>query len=99
MCALLATRRAAPPAVALILPQLLGPLTIAVGPSPTAMATVAVLGATGGTGLEVVKQALAGGSSVRVLVRAPEKLKIQHERLTVMQGNALDAADVDKVRP
>ena len=62
------------------------------------MATIAVLGATGGTGLEVVRQALAGGLSVRALVRTPEKLGVKHDKLTVVKGNASNAADVEAVR-
>ena len=63
-----------------------------------ATVVVAVLGATGGTGLEVVKQALAAGHGVRALVRSPEKLAVKHDNLTVVKGDALNEADVDAVR-
>lgn len=45
-----------------------------------------IFGATGGTGKEVVKQALARGHNVTVYVRTPSKVATQHERLTIVQG-------------
>lgn len=59
------------------------------------MATVAVVGATGGIGAHVVRQALQGGHTVRALVRTPGALSPQ-ERLSVVQGDVLD---VDTLRP
>jgi putative NADH-flavin reductase len=53
-----------------------------------------IFGATGRTGVHLVKQALAAGHSVTALVRTPAKLTLQHERLTVLQGDAQDAAKV-----
>ncbi|XP_076454028.1 flavin reductase (NADPH)-like isoform X2 [Babylonia areolata] len=46
---------------------------------------VAVLGATGPTGLQVVHQALANGYEVRALVRDPDKMaaQVQHENLQI----------------
>ncbi len=45
---------------------------------------IAVLGATGGTGIQVVKQALAAKHEVIAIVRNPDNLKkIQNNRLTV----------------
>lgn len=52
--------------------------------------TLLVIGATGGTGKELVKQGLARGYRVRALVRNPAKFKIVHPRLEVCQGNVLD---------
>lgn len=46
---------------------------------------LAILGATGGTGQELTKQALALGHTVKVLVRSPEKVTIQHDRLEVVK--------------
>ncbi len=46
---------------------------------------IAVLGATGGTGTQVVKQALAAKHDVIAIVRNPQNLKeIQNSRLTVI---------------
>lgn len=50
---------------------------------------VAVFGATGGTGQQVVAQALAAGHTVQALARTPEKLPA-HAGLTVIAGNVLD---------
>lgn len=45
---------------------------------------IAVLGATGGTGVQVVKLALAAKHDVTAIVRNPENLKeIQNNRLKV----------------
>jgi putative NADH-flavin reductase len=55
-----------------------------------------IFGATGGTGQEIVRQALENGHDVTVLVRAPAKLTIQHDRLKVIVGDIGDAAAVEK---
>lgn len=63
---------------------------------------ILVLGATGGTGQHVVTQALQQGHSVSVLVRHPERLRIESDRLRVLVGSvtddshALDAAARDQ---
>jgi uncharacterized protein YbjT (DUF2867 family) len=49
-----------------------------------------VFGATGGTGRELVKQALGHGHTVRAFVRTPDKLKVIHHRLEVVQGDIAD---------
>ena len=49
-----------------------------------------VIGATGRTGQEVVKQALARGHDVTAFVRSPESITLGNERLTVLKGNAMD---------
>ncbi|HYH78235.1 MAG TPA: SDR family oxidoreductase [Longimicrobium sp.] len=51
---------------------------------------VLILGATGGTGRELVKQALGHGHSVRAVAREPEKVKTVHPRLEVVQGDIGD---------
>lgn len=53
-----------------------------------------IFGATGGTGQELVKQALAEGHTVTVYARTPAKLGITHERLKVVQGTM---AEPDKI--
>ena len=55
---------------------------------------LAVFGATGGTGKQVVEQALAAGHTVAVLVRDPAKLAINNPALTVKRGNVLEPEDV-----
>jgi putative NADH-flavin reductase len=55
---------------------------------------IAVFGATGGTGREVVKQALAAGHQVTALVRDPARLDIVHAELVVVAGSVLEAAPV-----
>jgi putative NADH-flavin reductase len=49
-----------------------------------------VMGATGGTGREIVQQALERGHHVTAFVRSPETVSLTHERLTVIKGNAID---------
>lgn len=56
---------------------------------------VVVFGATGGTGRELVKQALGHAHTVRAFVRNPDRLKIIHHRLEVVQGDVLDQKAVD----
>lgn len=49
-----------------------------------------ILGATGPSGQQLVKQALERGHQVTALVRNPEKLNIPHEHLIVITGDVLD---------
>jgi nucleoside-diphosphate-sugar epimerase len=56
---------------------------------------ILIVGATGGTGRELVRQALERGYEVTVLVRSPPKVDLRHPALTILQGNVLDAASVD----
>lgn len=51
---------------------------------------ILLIGATGGTGREVLRQALEQGHHVTALVRKPSRLKTSHPNLTVVQGNVLD---------
>lgn len=53
-----------------------------------------IFGATGGTGRQLVAQALEAGHSVTALVRVPDRLNMQHPDLTVVQGNVLNASAV-----
>lgn len=72
--------------------------------------SIAVFGATGATGSEVVYQALAMGEEVTCLARDPSKMMIPEgsggdkkgtplidEKLTVFKGTVTDQADVDQV--
>jgi len=56
---------------------------------------VLVLGATGRTGRELVRQALEQGHQVTVLVRKPKKMKMEHPNLRVVEGNVLNYASVE----
>jgi putative NADH-flavin reductase len=56
---------------------------------------VLIIGATGGTGRQLVKQALTAGHQVTALARDPEKIRARHERLHVVQGNILDFNSLD----
>jgi putative NADH-flavin reductase len=56
-----------------------------------------VLGATGGTGLEVVRQALQRGHSVAALVRSPDRLTPFGGQITVKQGDLLSSVDLQQV--
>jgi putative NADH-flavin reductase len=55
-----------------------------------------VLGATGGTGVEIVRQAMERGHSVTAFVRSPERLKPFRDRIAVKQGNLLNAAELER---
>jgi uncharacterized protein YbjT (DUF2867 family) len=57
-------------------------------------ARVLIVGATGGTGRELVAQALERGHVVTALVRNPSSLAIAHPRLRIVRGDVLDAASV-----
>src|SRR6185369_16710983 len=56
-----------------------------------------VLGATGGTGIEIVRQAVERGHSVTAFVRSPEKLNLLRDRITVKQGDLLNCAELKQV--
>jgi len=55
---------------------------------------IAVFGATGKTGLEVVKQALESGHQVTAFVRDPAKLTIENKKLTLITGDVFDETSV-----
>ena len=55
-----------------------------------------VLGATGGTGIEIVRQAIELGHSVTALVRSPDRLKPFRDRITVAQGNLLNSSELEQ---
>jgi putative NADH-flavin reductase len=57
--------------------------------------SILVVGATGTTGSEVVKQALELGYKVSAFVRNPAKVTLKHENLTVIQGDVMNPSSID----
>lgn len=55
---------------------------------------LSIFGASGKTGRSLVEQALAAGHEVVAFVRTPSKLPLQHEQLTLLQGDATDGVAV-----
>jgi uncharacterized protein YbjT (DUF2867 family) len=56
---------------------------------------VLVIGATGGTGRQLVQQALDQGHQVTAFVRDPSKLHLEHANLRIAKGDVLDYASVE----
>jgi putative NADH-flavin reductase len=54
-----------------------------------------IIGATGGTGRQLVRQALEQGHKVTAFVRNPAGLKMEHANLGVVQGDVLDYASLE----
>ncbi|RAS83659.1 NAD(P)-dependent oxidoreductase [Priestia endophytica] len=55
---------------------------------------ILILGATGRVGGQIVTHALHDRHHVTVLVRTPEKIQINNENLTIIQGNVLNKDDI-----
>ena len=53
-----------------------------------------VLGATGGIGLEIVRQAIEHGHAVTAFVRSPERLREFQGRIRVIQGDVLNSVEL-----
>ena len=56
-----------------------------------------VLGATGGTGRELITQGLAAGHELTAVVRDPARLPVRDERLDVVRADVFDAASLEPV--
>lgn len=56
---------------------------------------IVIFGATGGTGQQLVKQALEQDDYVTAFVRNPDKLNYSHKNLTVLKGDVLNVEDVN----
>jgi uncharacterized protein YbjT (DUF2867 family) len=70
------------------------PVPVPVAPRP-ALTRVLIVGATGGTGRQLVAQALERGYAVTALVRRGSTLALEHANLTVAQGDVLDPASLE----
>lgn len=53
-----------------------------------------VLGATGGIGMELVRQALEHNHAVTAFVRSADKLRTYAQRINVVQGNLLNSSEL-----
>jgi putative NADH-flavin reductase len=62
----------------------------------TGVATVLIIGASRGIGLETVKAALEAGHSVRAVARSARRIPVDHRRLEKMAGDALEMAAVKR---
>ena len=60
------------------------------------MATVLIIGASRGIGLETVKAALEKGHSVRALARSARRIRVSHPKLEKIAGDALEMATVKR---
>lgn len=58
------------------------------------MMKIVIFGASGGTGRQIVAQALEQGHAVTAFVRSPEKFSLEHENLVVIEGDVLVVASV-----
>ena len=56
---------------------------------------ILIIGATGGTGRELVRQALEQGHQVTALARKPKKMKLEHPNLRVVKGNVRDYDSIE----
>jgi putative NADH-flavin reductase len=57
---------------------------------------IIVFGASGGTGLEIVKQALEAGHEVTAFARNPAKVTLEHPKLRRVTGDVMNAAAVNQ---
>ena len=60
------------------------------------MATVLIIGASRGIGLETVKATLHAGHSVRALARSARRIPVDHPKLERMAGDALQVTTVKR---
>ena len=57
---------------------------------------IVIFGASGGTGRELVRQALARGHAVRAFVRNPPALAMGHANLKIVKGDVMDYGSVEE---
>jgi putative NADH-flavin reductase len=71
------------------------PAALSGGPPRRGPMRVLIVGASGGTGRNLVAQALERGHAVTAFVRDPSKIRIEHPQLRVARGDVLDYASVE----
>src|SRR5689334_46657 len=71
------------------------PPRIAQPPTAVRPARLLIVGATGGTGRQLVAQALDRGYVVTALARNPSAIATVHDRLRVVKGDVLDPSSID----
>jgi len=54
-----------------------------------------LFGATGGTGSQLVEQAIEQEYNVTAFARSPEKIQLTNKRLEIVKGNVLDMASIE----
>ncbi len=54
-----------------------------------------IFGATGGTGSQLVEQAIEQEYNVTAFARSPEKIQLTNKRLEIVKGNVLDMASIE----
>ena len=59
--------------------------------------TIALIGATARSGREIIRQGLAAGYRIKGLARTPSKLDLEHDNLTLFQGDVRDQASLEAV--
>jgi putative NADH-flavin reductase len=57
---------------------------------------LALFGATGSTGIQLIEQALAAGNQVFAYARNPSKIGTRHERLVIVEGELSDADAIER---
>jgi len=60
------------------------------------VATVLIIGASRGIGLETVRAALEAGHSVRALARSARRIRLDHPKLEKIAGDALEMVTVKR---
>ena len=58
---------------------------------------IVVLGATGGIGVEIIRQSIDHGHAVTALVRSPGPLITFSDRINLVQGDVLNRAELERV--
>jgi putative NADH-flavin reductase len=71
-------------------------IKIPIAPSGGLLRRVLIVGATGGTGRQLLAHALERGYLVTAFVRDSGTLSVEHPHLTVVRGNVLDYSTVEK---